>query len=131
MTPEAFIVAHSRMLISVRNGAIQIGQSLPSLALALLDERMPLCAEVLIPRARGVCFDFRSNGSAQAFALPKRQLAEILRLDGVPIDGPAPAFPAIADLVETMRRQHPLIVCVTQGAIVLRDVAEPARAVLS
>lgn len=112
MTPgEAFLRSHTATLKQL---AEAVRGEAPGLALLVLDLGMPLAAEWIAPRVAAVALASAETKNAVVYALDARALAEILKLDGAPIEGPVHSFMAAAHAVASGQTR---IVAVAHGEI--------------
>lgn len=122
---EAYIQRHGALLSAVRDRTSQAGVALNTVALALFDATDSVCEIVLIPRCRKFAHCEATADRAFAFAAPKRELAELLKIPEdirkAIVPGSERAFVAVANDVEQLTPAHPLIVCAGPKFVVAFD----------
>lgn len=108
MTATAFLRSHTPTLEKL---AEAVRGEAPGLALLVIDIEMALAAEWIAPHAAAVALASAETGDAVAYALDARALAEILKLDGAPIEGPLHSFLACADALNAGQTRIVAVAC--------------------
>lgn len=112
-------------LTAVKALADAVRQDGPDTAIVVLSPDTPLVSEWLQPRlAEAAIASAIPDGEAVAlYALDRRTLAQILRLDGAPIRGPVHSFLSCADALDSGQAR---IVALAHGEIAWNGRPGPA-----